>query len=42
MTTADEVRARNVATVQTYFRLQQEKDLGAWIALWAAAAGGAS
>lgn len=35
MTTADEVRARNVATVQTYFRLQQEKDLGAWIALWA-------
>jgi uncharacterized protein len=35
MTTADEVRSRNVATVHTYFRLQEEKDLDSWIRLWA-------
>ena len=35
MTAAEDVRARNVATVQTYFRLQQEKDLDSWITLWA-------
>lgn len=28
-------RARNLATVHTYFRLQQEQDLDTWITLWA-------
>lgn len=32
---SDDVSARNVATVRTYFGLQQEMDLGTWIALWA-------
>jgi uncharacterized protein len=30
-----DVRARNVDTVRTYFRLQREQDLDTWITLWA-------
>jgi uncharacterized protein len=32
---AQPARARNLATVHTYFRLQQEQDLDTWITLWA-------
>jgi ketosteroid isomerase-like protein len=35
MTPAEDARARNVAAVQTYFRLQQARDLDTWITLWA-------
>ena len=35
MHSAHDVRARNVSTVHTYFRLQQEQDLDTWISLWA-------
>ncbi|WP_214411931.1 nuclear transport factor 2 family protein [Sphaerisporangium fuscum] len=35
MSPTQNVRARNVEAVRTYFRVQQEKDLDAWTALWA-------
>lgn len=35
MSPSPDARTRNLATVRTYFRLQQEQDLDTWIGLWA-------
>lgn len=36
---ADAVRARNVATTRTFYRLQEAMDFDAWLDLWAQDAG---